>query len=470
MPLCVVIGIVPPLDDSTRIGFLTKHATVTIGMEKEMTTTTTRICWAGDTLRESWVVPDEDAEDVPTMLLSAFLSNNNESNDDDDDDDDDDDFSCDNDLQTTPEEFASFVQNELNQQVDNDNDNDNEYTCEVWASAPAPLPLITFGDDGGSSETETKTPHDSADIQTNISELQRLQSDFRQKGLCLLPNILSASSNQDDLFWTKIRSMVDEAIHEAETSIATNHPSIQVGEDAFLFREIASRSKQRFDLLISKETQLYQLVLEHIVLESSHTTNIPRLLQKLFLGKENNDDDYVVADVEWEMDLSVVYSKPGSNHQGWHADGGHTEGASDAGWNNGGNNNNNNNNAVLAAPYAICLFVPLIDLDHTVGFTQFWPGSHNYKDLVGFGPFAEVAKATWDGIVSAGEVIVYDYRLLHRGMPNHSGLNDNDNDNKNDNDNIIFHPYRAVLQLLFRRTWYKENNNYGTESIYQVTS
>ena len=77
------------------------------------------------------------------------------------------------------------------------------------------------------------------------------------------------------------------------------------------------------------------------------------------------------------------------NHKGWHADGGHLEGASDAGWDCDSTDNK------LTSPYAICLFVPLIDLNPTVGFTQFWPGSHRYKDLVGFGPFAEVAKATW---------------------------------------------------------------------------
>jgi len=38
-----------------------------------------------------------------------------------------------------------------------------------------------------------------------------------------------------------------------------------------------------------------------------------------------------------------------------------------------------------ADPYALCVFVPLIDLDQDVGFTQFWPGSHRYNGLWGFG-------------------------------------------------------------------------------------
>ncbi len=439
--LCVVIGIVPPLDDSTRTRLFDNVTKLESPDDCE-----TRIGWARDTLRESWVVPDEDADGIPTMLVSAFLSDFNGNTDEHDD------GAIygngGNGLRITPEDFASFVQDTINNQQHENNDNDEEFRCEVWASAPAPLPLMTYG--------------------RNNSELlqQCLESDFRQKGLCLLSNVLASSENgDDDADWTvmsKIRSMVDDAIHEAEGAIATNHPGINVGEDAFLFREIASRSKQRFDLLIGKESQLYQLVQDQVLAGQSE---IPGILRKLFVGDENHGDKEEKdgdSDVEWEMDLSVVYSKPGANHQGWHADGGHTEGDSDAGWDEGAINN------ALAAPYAICLFVPLIDLNHTVGFTQFWPGSHKHRELVGFGPFAEVAKATWDGTVRSGEAIVYDYRLLHRGMPNFSkgAAAASSADEK-----VVYsHPYRAVLQLLCRKAWYKERNNYGTKSIYQAES
>ena len=152
-----------------------------------------------------------------------------------------------------------------------------------------------------------------------------------------------------------------------------------------MFREIASRSKQRFDLLIGKETDLYRILCKKVL---GNYSEIPMLLQKLFSGNEKGGTSS--HGLDWEMDLSVVYSKPGANHQGWHADGGHTEGASDAGWEDG-DEVSEHSSSPLAAPYAICLFVPLINLNHTVGFTQFWPGSHKHRDLIGFGPFAEVA-------------------------------------------------------------------------------
>ncbi len=400
--LCVVIGIVPPLDDSTR----TKLFQNVKEIQECESAEKTRIVWAQDTVQEAWVIPDEDADDVPTMLLSAYLINSDNEN-----------------AETTifgngnsnvcvtPEEFLSVVQAEIHRSSD-------RFACEVWASAPAPLPLLKIG--GQSLQKST------------------FASEFCEKGLCRLPNVLISGDETDTTTLSRIRSMVDGAITKAEEAIATNHPNTQVGEDAFWFREIASRSKHRFDLLIGNDTDLYQLVWNQVL---GNDSEIPSLLQTLF------HDDHT----EWEMDLSVVYSKPGANHQGWHADGGHIEGDSDTSW-----DESSSRQTVVAAPYAICLFVPLIDLDHTVGYTQFWPGTHKYKELVGFGPFAEVAKATWDGKVRAGEAIAYDYRLLHRGMPNYSNTKSK-----------AYHPYRAVLQLLCRKHWYKEKNNYGKASIYQ---
>ena len=137
----------------------------------------------------------------------------------------------------------------------------------------------------------------------------------------------------------------------------------------------------------------------------------------------------------------MVYSKPGAPNQGWHADGDHQKGASDAGWDADGWK------AHLAETYALCLFIPLIDLDGETGYTQFWPASHRNKGLAGFGPVAEITAATWDGKCRAGDAIWYDYRLMHRGMGNTSDA------------------IRPVVQILFKKAWYSERRNYGEESL-----
>lgn len=104
-----------------------------------------------------------------------------------------------------------------------------------------------------------------------------------------------------------------------------------------------------------------------------------------------------------------------------------------------------------AAPYALCVFVPLIDLDETVGYTQFWLGTHVTPGLVGFGGAAELLGGTVEAMVEAGSAVVYDYRLMHRGRANRSR-------------DVV----RPVLQFVYHVTTYRESKNYGTESLFEA--
>jgi ectoine hydroxylase-related dioxygenase (phytanoyl-CoA dioxygenase family) len=65
-----------------------------------------------------------------------------------------------------------------------------------------------------------------------------------------------------------------------------------------------------------------------------------------------------------------VHSLPGTGVQYWHSDGVH----------NGASANFGSNNA--APMHALCVFVLLIDLDMSTGFTEFWAGSHKYSKLL----------------------------------------------------------------------------------------
>ena len=83
--------------------------------------------------------------------------------------------------------------------------------------------------------------------------------------------------------------------------------------------------------------------------------------------------------------------------------------------------------------------------------TQFWLGTHIYRDLLGFGGLAGVLSSGTDGTVKAGGAVMYDYRLMHRGMPNRS------------TDTL-----RPVLQFLYHRPAYKERANYGSEPLFDA--
>ena len=317
----------------------------------------------------------------------------------------------------------------------------SHYFCELWVSAPAPLPLRP---NGGYDCIRSSASSNGSD------DMQQASATLREYGMVVQPNILRRTNQQQQL--PALRRIVDAAMARAEAALARHRPAIQMGRDSFVFREMASRDLERFDLrldgapgarefveqyLLGLGTDEAAAAVEEHLPHSSPTSTIPALLNEILGGSSYPD--------EIDFDISVVYSRPGACAQKWHADGAHQAGAPDAGW----EEEDGWKSSTLAPPYALCLFLPLIDLNAAVGFTQFWPGSHRHRDLMGFGPAAEVVGATFDGICKAGDGIWYDYRLWHRGMAN----------------DISSETIRPVVQVVFKKKWYIERANYGEESI-----
>lgn len=307
-----------------------------------------------------------------------------------------------------PDALCGVVQRYLRQRQDHG----DMTAVEVWASAPAPLPLKPTRHGGEYPIHEQQ--HD--DI-----EAEAAHSVLREWGLWVQRSVLDADQLRE------LRGTVHDAIQRVEALLRENRPHLRIGQDDFLFHEIASRNRQRFDLRLNHRDAVVAFVQTHIVGRAA----VSDLLRSTLGG-----DDYT-------FDVSVVYSKPGACAQHWHADGAHQRGARDAGFEARGWRTR------LADPHALCLFVPLVDLDETIGGTQFWPGSHRYRDLAGFGPVATLVGATYETTsAAAGDGLWYDYRLLHRGLPNTSETT-----------------LRPILQVMFSKPWYVERANFGTESI-----
>ena len=242
---------------------------------------------------------------------------------------------------------------------------------------------------------------------------------MRELGIFVQPSLI----DEDEV--KELRDCINCEITKVETLIKLHHPHIQIGQDIISFKEMSSRGNERFDLLLQPTTKAADFV-NTVLIE-----RVKLILQRILNGKVEEDVDF---------DVSVVYSKPNASDQGWHADGDHQNGTHDVGLEIDGWKH-------LADPYALCLFIPLIDLDEETGYTQFWPGSHISKRLAGFGKVAEITQSTWNGKCQAGDAILYDYRLMHRGIRNTSTI------------------LRPVLQVLFKKKWYKEKRNYGKDSV-----
>jgi len=430
---CALLGIIPP---SKRIW---KH------LQNEVTTINdTPLQWSN----EHSFAPDDDKEGSPMTLLVTVNGHDS----------------------ITPHDILSAVETAFSS-FSFSIEEEEDYSCEVWASAPAPLPLRPPPPQNNSNNNNEGY---NAITNAQYTKNEKVIVNTIQKwGIYLQNSLLHETQLQ------QLQTLVQYAIQHMHEQLAIHRPTLKVGVDEFSFREIASRSYERFDLRLNNHYAAVATNDENddVDDDDAATTTIISPWQKettAFVEQHILSDDQVSSTIqnvlnatmeEINYDISVVYSRPGATYQGWHADGNYIKGSNDAGWWNIDNNNNNNNDnddnveeeenyqqktPSFSTPYALCLFIPLINLQKEVGYTQFWPRSHYNRDLSGFGKVAEITNATFDAICNAGDSIWYDYRLMHRGMPNCS------------TNGVV----RPVLQIIFKKKWYVERANYGVESVF----
>ncbi|CAJ1943569.1 unnamed protein product [Cylindrotheca closterium] len=131
--------------------------------------------------------------------------------------------------------------------------------------------------------------------------------------------------------------------------------------------------------------------------------------------------------------LSILVSTPGSTDQGWHADGGHAS----------------------LQQHLPChcanVFVPLHDLPEEMGPTEFRPESHYLTRNLAPMMLAAKCRGTlrvpvWPAL-NLGDVVCFDYRILHRGRANNSDRN------------------RFVLVLTFAEPWFTDVLNFPKRSM-----
>jgi hypothetical protein len=86
--------------------------------------------------------------------------------------------------------------------------------------------------------------------------------------------------------------------------------------------------------------------------------------------------------------------------------------------------------------YAVTAAIPLIDIDHSVGPTGFWPGSHRSST-------SQTSPETMQTVpFQRGDSVLVDYRTLHAGLPNNSRT------------------VRRILYLVYMREWFFDDGNH----------
>jgi hypothetical protein len=140
-----------------------------------------------------------------------------------------------------------------------------------------------------------------------------------------------------------------------------------------------------------------------------------------------------------------VCSLPGSAVQGIHRDGKHLFSSGELG------------GSVLPT-HCLTVFVPLVPLTAAVGPTQFWPGTHvtfgdapRATSMSGSVTFAAPeSSGVQDEVVAVpGDAIVFDYRILHRGLAN------------------ISDQARPLAYFTFAKPWFRDATNYTKTSLFE---
>mmetsp|Transcript_22158 Transcript_22158/g.33497 ORF Transcript_22158/g.33497 Transcript_22158/m.33497 type:complete len:404 (+) Transcript_22158:64-1275(+) len=383
----VLVGISPPSKNLWEKGHIFANVVSVEGQP---------ICWSATNYS---LTEDDERQNALTLILQAYFDDSEE--------------------EVTSAAIVRAVQREFQTHFPKE-----DFFVEEWSTAPAPIPLRPI------EGYDKVLGNCNFDNDTKQNEAQAILHEY---GILCQRKILGSEEISE------LRQLADRAIKEVESAITKNRPDIRIGQDSFVFTEIASRNLERFDLRINamSSSPISLAAIEFVDKHIRSQKKVESLLKEVLGG---NDDESIH---EIDCDISVIYSRSGAVTQMWHSDGKHQEDKKDGGWNDDGWRTD------LAKPYALCLFIPLIDLNDTVGFTQFWPASHRNRDLVGFGQIANLTNATFDGVGKAGDAIWYDYRLMHRGMCN-----------------VSKDTLRPVIQVVFKQKWYVERSNYGTDSIY----
>lgn len=242
----------------------------------------------------------------------------------------------------------------------------------------------------------------------------------------------------DEVALAQVQTAVSARIAAAEAILSKDFPEIDLGTTLFAFQEMSSRGRQRFDLLFEEgrsddgSATIFSLARRGPWVEMIRAA----LGRKVDAATDAEGQGQGAKEQGLRCQVSVVYSRPGADAQDWHSDGDHRGATS--GW----------HGEQASRPYALCVFVPLVDLDSLVGFTQFWPGTHHHPKLAGFGASAPILGCNVDATLAAGGAAIYDYRLLHRGMPNQSSVE------------------RPVLQFVYHTASYRETKNFGRKYLF----
>lgn len=347
-------------------------------------------------------------------------------------------------------------------------------TCDLVSSVT--VDIRQYYEQGNQNEVaDSDAESEEDDVDRGVARLLvgRCSALFRHQGVLILESLLSArkSSHSSSTLMQNMQSKardvkakiclrLDEKLGKDSYRPKQHHQAMgsETRDDdrSFRFVEVASRCLGRLDVRYRmNEEPFSDLHLPscslsdyavHAASSSSrnYDNGVVKLLWPLVQDLLGKDAELVY--------MGLIYSFPGSEDQPWHQDGCALFPDAPADLTNS------------LPPYALNVFIPLLDVTEELGPTEFWLGSHNTDQAHNFlskkesrqveDPDDDMEEGRMTKIiaplVSVGDALIYDYRICHRGTSNLSASQTT----------------RPMLYLMYARPWFKEHLNFGNEHLF----
>ena len=205
--------------------------------------------------------------------------------------------------------------------------------------------------------------------------------------------------------------------------------------------------KNGFAEVVMRSPGRYEISLFHLLQEDEASTSqnslplLPALpheilqpIQSLLPSLLGNPDGMKL------IHLSLLIATLGSTDQAWHADGPHAT---------------SSDSADTLPCHVFNIFIPLQDTPHEMGPTELRPGSHHLtkgnlaKNMLVAKCRKTLRTTEWPEL-ELGDVLIFDYRILHRGRANNLETS------------------RNYLVMTFAEPWFQDKLNFPKRSMYDT--
>lgn len=307
-------------------------------------------------------------------------------------------------------------------------------------------------------QQEEDDDNDNDDVEKGILRLAVGRSSFvvRKQGVLILKSlfsnkdqsILKSLQSHSKRIQSKVCDQLDDTLGKDSYYFSDNQTKKKDGKKdySFRFQEVASRCLGRLDIRYGMNEPPFSNL--HPPTSTTAQTKKNSLFHSLLWPLIQ---DLLGKDAELVY-IGLIPSFPNSEDQPWHQDGCtlFPEAPPELG--------------DSLPPYALNVFLPLLDITEELGPTEFWLASHCTNEardtfLSSNGGAATTVnddmidknKNIVAPLIQTGDALIYDYRVCHRGTSNLST-------------NIT----RPMLYLMYARPWFKEHLNFGTEQLFEL--